>query len=124
MYVVFVICIVDWNHLDDSVVCEKTVEGFSNALQPLSFQCIYNRDRFLHCKDTDTDTCARTYFAGQTKVTPLCNSTCFMSTSFLNRLYATLSDRSVWFFFNRIHNELMTFISPEDNFILLLLSLK
>jgi hypothetical protein len=47
--------IVDWNHLEDSVVCAKTVEGFNSALQPLSFQCIYNRDRFLHCKYTDTD---------------------------------------------------------------------
>jgi hypothetical protein len=27
--------IVDWNHLDDSVVCTKTVEGFSSALQQL-----------------------------------------------------------------------------------------
>ena len=45
--------LVDWNHLEDNVVCAKTVEGFSSALQPLSFQCIYNRDRFLHFKDTD-----------------------------------------------------------------------
>jgi hypothetical protein len=27
--------IVDWNHLEDSVVCAKTVEGFSSALQQL-----------------------------------------------------------------------------------------
>ena len=27
--------IVDWNHLEDSVVCAKTVEGISSALQQL-----------------------------------------------------------------------------------------
>ena len=27
--------IVDWNHLEDSVVCAKTVEGFNSALQQL-----------------------------------------------------------------------------------------
>ena len=32
---VFSKTIVDWNHLDDSVVCTKTVEGFSSALQQL-----------------------------------------------------------------------------------------
>jgi hypothetical protein len=29
--------IVDWNHLEDSVVCAKTVEGFNSALQQLDY---------------------------------------------------------------------------------------
>jgi hypothetical protein len=27
--------IVDWNHLEDSIVCAKTVEGFNSSLQQL-----------------------------------------------------------------------------------------
>ena len=37
--------IVDWNHLEDSVVCAKTVEGFNSALQQLDYS---NRSPPVH----------------------------------------------------------------------------